>query len=151
MRNKFLSSVMASVLIVVFSGQVTAETSDEDAFKYRQTIMTALKGHAGAIAMQARGLAGDPEYVAKHAKAVADLGAEIHTLFAAGSNVEDSEALPAIWEKPDDFAAAVAAAEEAMAALGEAADGGDMAAVGAAFRNVGQSCKGCHDDFRVAH
>lgn len=123
----------------------------DNAFKYRKTIMTALKGHAGAIAMQARGLAGDPAHIANHAKAIANLGAELHLVFLEGSNVEDSEALSAIWEKPDEFAAAVAAAEEATAALGEAAESGDMKAIGAAFRNVGKSCKGCHDDFRVAH
>ena len=42
-------------------------------------------------------------------------------------------------------------AEEAMAALGEAADGGDMQAIGAAFMNVGKACNGCHERFRVEH
>jgi cytochrome c556 len=151
MRRKLVIAVTALTLFLGFSMQVTAETSDDNAFKYRQNIMTALKGHAGAIAMQARGLAGDPSKVANHAKAMAGLGSELHLVFAEGSKVEDSESLDAIWEKPEDFAAAVAAAEEALAALGEVADSGDMKVIGAAFRDVGKSCKGCHDDFRVAH
>jgi cytochrome c556 len=151
MRRKFVIAVTALTLFLGFSMQVTAETSDDNAFKYRQNIMTALKGHGGAIAMQARGLAGDPSQVANHAKAMAALGSELHLVFAEGSKVEDSEALDAIWEKPEEFAAAVTAAEEAMAALGEVAESGDMKAIGAAFRDVGKSCKGCHDNFRVAH
>jgi len=151
MRRKLAIAVTTLSLFLGFSMQVTAETSDENAFKYRQNIMTALKGHAGAIAMQARGLAGDPSQVANHAKAMAGLGSELHLLFAEGSKTEDSESLDAIWEKPEEFAAAVTAAEEAMTALGEVADSGDMKAIGAAFRDVGKSCKGCHDNFRVAH
>jgi cytochrome c556 len=151
MRRKLVIAVTALTLFLGFSMQVTAETSDDNAFKYRQNIMTALKGHAGAIAMQARGLAGDPSQVANHAKAMASLGSELHLLFAEGSKVEDSESLDAIWEKPEEFAAAVTAAEEAMTALGEVAESGDMKAIGAAFRDVGKSCKGCHDNFRVSH
>ena len=151
MNRKLAIAVTSLTVFLGFSMQVTAETSDDNAFKYRQNIMTAFKGHAGAIAMQARGLAGDPSKIAGHAKAVASLGSELHLVFPEGSNVEDSEALAAIWEKPEEFATAVAAAEEAMAALGEVAESGDMKAIGAAFRDVGKSCKGCHDNFRVAH
>jgi cytochrome c556 len=151
MRHRFLSTFTALILVLGFSIQVAAETSAEDSFKYRKSIMKALSGHAGAISMQARGLAGNPDYVAKHAKAIASLGSELHTLFAEGSNVEDSETLPIVWEEPEEFAEAIAAAEEATAALGEVADGGDMKAIGAAFRNVGKACKGCHDRFREEH
>jgi cytochrome c556 len=93
-------------------------------------------------------LAGDSDYVANHAKAIANLGTELHTIFPEGSNVEGSEALPAIWDEPEKFAEARTKAEEAMAALGEVADGGDMEAIGNAFLNVGKACKGCHDSFR---
>ena len=151
MRHKLVGTVTALTLILGLSIQVTAETSAEDAFKYRQSVMTALKGHAGAISMQARGLAGDSDYVSDHAKAIANLGTELHTIFPEGSNFEDSEALPVIWEEPEEFAAAVGKAEEAMAALGETADGGDMQAIGAAVMDVGKACKGCHERFRVEH
>ena len=151
MRRILISRITAITLVLGFSLQVTAEPSADDAFKYRQSIMTALKGHAGAISMQVRGLAGDSDYVSKHARAIANLGAELHTIFQEGSNVEDSEALSVIWEEPEEFAAAVAKAEEAMAALGNAADGGDLAQIGNAFMNVGKACKGCHDRFRMEH
>ena len=44
---------------------------------------------------------------------------------------------------------AIAAMTEATAAFVEAAEGGDGEAIGAAFRNVGMSCRGCHDNYRV--
>ncbi len=79
--------------------------------------MTALSGHAGAISMTVRGLAGNPRHASKHAEAKSTLGTELGTLFQEGSNVEKSEALPVIWEDPEEFAEAVAKAEEALAAL----------------------------------
>ncbi len=116
-----------------------------------ESIMTSLKGHAGAISMQTRGLAGDPSHISSHAQAIANLGAELNSIFPERSNVEGSEALPIIWEEPEKFAEALARAEEAMAALGAAASGNDLEAIGRAFRNVGEACKGCHERYREEH
>ena len=151
MRHKLLITTLALVLSAGLSVPIAAEPTAEDAYEYRESVMTALKGHAGAISRQVRGLAGDPDHVGSHAKAIAGLGSELHTIFAEGSNIEGSEALAAIWDEPEKFAEALANAEEAMAALGEVADGGDMEAIGNAFMNVGKACKGCHDSFREEH
>lgn len=151
MRRILVSSITALALFLSFSIQVVAETNAEDAYEYRESIMTALKGHVGAISKQVRGLAGEPAYAARHAKAIAGLVSELHTIFPKGSNVGDSEALPGIWEDPDGFAKALANAEKAAAALGEAADGGDLQAIGGAFMNMGKACKGCHEEFREEH
>jgi cytochrome c556 len=151
MRCKIIGTVTALTLVLGFSVHVAAETSAEDALKYRQSIMTALKGHAGAISMQTRGLAGDPAHVSKHADAIAALAAELKTIFQEGSDVEDSEALPAIWDEPEAFAEALADVQEAATALSEIAADGDMQAIGGAFMNVGKACKGCHDRFREEH
>jgi len=151
MRRIVISTITALILILGLSLQVTAEPGAEDAFKYRKSIMSALKGHAGAISMQTRGLAGDPGHITNHAVAIANLGAELSSIFQEGSNIEDSEALPVIWEEPEEFAAAVAKAEEAMAVLGQAASDSNVEAIGRAFTNVGKACKGCHERFRVEH
>ncbi len=151
MRRKMMSAVFATILTTGLSAPIAAEPSAEDAHTYRESIMTSLKGHAGAISMQTRGLAGDPSHISSHAQAIANLGAELRSIFQEGSNVEDSHALPIIWEEPEKFAEAVAKAEKAMAALGEAASDNDVEAVGRAFRNVGEACKGCHERYREEH
>ena len=148
MRRMIVSAITTLILVLGFALNATAETTAEDALKYRRSIMTALKGHAGAISMQVRGLAGNPDHVVKHANAIAGLIAELNTVFPEGSNVEDSEALPAIWEDPDAFAEALAKAEDAASGLSEAAAGGDIQAIGGAFKNVGKDCKNCHESFR---
>lgn len=150
LKNKTLL-VSAILLGTVFAGSVVsiAETTSQDAFDYRKAVMTSLKGHIGASSMHVRGLVSGPEYLVEHAQGLANGVSEIKTLFAEGSNVQGSDALAVIWEDPDAFNAAIEKAEKATAAFVKATEDGDKAAIAAAFREVGGSCKGCHDKFRA--
>jgi len=92
--------------------------------------------------------------LAAAAKPIAALKAEaaaLPALFPAGSGPESgqpTEALPAIWEKPADFAARMNGFTEAVAALEAAAATRSVAATRAASANLGKTCKACHDEFR---
>lgn len=71
--------------------------------------------------------------------------------FPKGSGVEGnpkSEALPAIWQKPADFAAANTKLVDATKAYQAAVASGNLDQIKAAFGNVGGACKGCHENFR---
>jgi cytochrome c556 len=138
-------------LATIFAGSLIAiaETTSQDAFDYRKSVMTSLKGHIGASSMHARGLVSGSEYLVEHAQGLANGASEIKTLFAEGSNVEGSDALAVIWQEPEAFDAAIAKAVAATNAFVKAAEGGDKATIAAAFREVGGACKGCHDKFRA--
>lgn len=145
------TSVIAAATFTVTLGislAAMADTSLEDAKDYRQSVMSAMGGHISAISMNVRGLVEDHGFLAKHAESLATTASELEYLFPADSNVDDSEALPAIWEEPEEFAEAVTAAQEATAAFSEVAASGDKEAIDAAFREVAGACKGCHDRFR---
>ncbi len=60
----------------------------------------------------------------------------------------DTEALPAIWEKPTEFNAATERLVSESENMLTAASSGDPAAVGAAAKQLGGACKNCHDQFR---
>ena len=60
-----------------------------------------------------------------------------------GGDSEDS-----IWTNKDDFDEKARASVVAVAELEEAAESGDLNKFKAAFANVGQSCKTCHDSYR---
>ncbi len=151
MQRKITSMVIAAIATLGVSVQVIAETTPEDAKGYRTSVMTALKGHIGAASMTVRGLVDDHGQLAGHASGLASTAAELAHIFPEGSAVDESEALPAIWDEPEKFAAAIAKIQDATAAFVVAVEGGDQATIGGAFRDVGMSCRGCHDDFRVAH
>jgi cytochrome c556 len=149
MQQKAIGITASIIVVLGMTIQALAETTPEDAFDYRKAVMTSLRGHIGAASMIARGLVEDGDIVS-HAHGLANGAKELHKLFPAGSNVGETEALPVIWEKTEEFAAAISKAEEATAAFVTAAESGDKEAIGGAFRDVGMSCRGCHDDFRVA-
>ncbi len=148
--HRTLVTLAATICTVFgFSLLALAETTPEDAYEYREAVMTSMRGHIGAASKIVRGLVDDNGFLVKHAQGVANGAAELSHIFPQGSNVEDSEALPAIWEKPEAFAAAIEKSRTATAAFVEVAASGDKEAIGAAFREVGKSCGGCHDNFRV--
>ena len=71
---------------------------------------------------------------------------KIPALFPASSKDGDTKALPAIWEKMDDFKAI--AAKLASDAKGAQASVKDEASFKAAFPEVTKSCGGCHKPYR---
>ena len=143
-------TLLASVSLTLAGSLVAiADTAPEDAKKYRTSVMKSLGGHIGAASMHVRGLVEDNGFLAVHAESLANGASELKFLFPAGSAVDESEALPAIWDQPEEFKKAVDTAVNATAAFKEAVSGGDKSAIGAAFRDVGAACKGCHDKFRL--
>ena len=101
----------------------------------------------GAMAAIVKDQVSHPDHVAAHAESIAAIGRMAKDLFPAGSDVGNTDALPAVWQQPEEFAKVVADFETASANL-VAADGSDPAALGAAFAAVGKTCGGCHQKFR---
>lgn len=95
-----------------------------------------------------------PDFALIAAKAT-DINAramKIEGHFPAGTSTADgfkTEALPAIWEKPEEFRAAAQKLVDESAKLATLAGEGDKAAVGAQAMAMGGACKGCHDQFRL--
>jgi cytochrome c556 len=150
MRRKLVLAIAATISTLGLSFAVFADTTPQDAFEYRSAVMTSLRGHIVAVSKTVRGQVEDNGFLVKHAEGLANGVAEMEYIFQKGSDVTDSDALPVIWEDTEKFAAAIEQAKTATQAFVEVAASGDRAAIGAAFRDVGGSCRGCHDNFRVS-
>ena len=148
-KYQLVHPAIVAAICIGTSLNATADTTPQDASDYRKSVMTALKGHIGASSMHVRGLVDGQEFLVKHANGLANGVSELQYLFPAGSGVEDSDALPVIWENPEEFAAAIDKAVAAAQKFVAAAESGDSEAISSAFREVGGSCRGCHDNFRV--
>ena len=72
----------------------------------------------------------------------------IPALFPEGSNLSDSEALPAIWQNWDTFTAIVETGKAAATDAIAAAEAGDVTAYATALRALGGTCGQCHQQFR---
>ena len=150
MHRKLLLTAAALCSTLGFSMAAVADTAPQEAYEYRSAIMTSLRGHIVAVSKTVRGLVDDNGFLVKHAEGLANGVAEMDYIFQEGSNVADSKSLPAVWEDKEKFAEAIQAAKEATEAFVEVAASGDRAAIAGAFRQVGGSCGGCHDNFRMS-
>jgi cytochrome c556 len=151
MYRKFISILTAVAVTTGIPMHAAADTTPEDAADYRTAVMESLRGHIRAASMSVRGLVEDRGQLLNHAQGLANGTEEFDYLFPEGSNVGESEALPVIWEQPEEFADAVEKVQAASAAFVTAAESGDAERIDGAFRELGGACRGCHDRFRVAH
>jgi len=153
MKSLMQSLKSVSVMSVLSLGLLAASSvhaaEPENYIKYRQAIMKAMAGHSGSSGQILRGLVdAQPGELAFHADALARLNADLVRLFPEGSDFGETEALPKIWEDPAGFAQKAKDAADATANFAKAAQGGDAAAMATAYKAVGESCKGCHQNYR---
>lgn len=136
---------IAALCLIGATSVVSAENQHEN----REAAMKKIGGAMGALAAIAKG---QKDYDAEVVKtSLGTINATIKVFpsyFPAGSEKDDDEASPKIWENKADFeakAAKLAADSEAILAQLPA----DQAAVGAALGTLGQDCGACHEAYRI--
>jgi cytochrome c556 len=125
---------------------VTAAAA-QDVIAERKALM---KQQSAQTAQGAKFMKGEEPFDLAKAKNIfavlASTSEKISALFPATSKDGDTKALPAIWEKMDDFKAIAAKlASDAKAAQTSVTD---EASFKVAFPNVTKSCGGCHQPYR---
>jgi len=150
MRNSSLirKMALATTAVALLGAQTIASAEDEENYeaRYRHTVMEAIGYSFGALALVFTNRVDRPDQLAVHAEALATSASLVETLFPEGS--QGGDALPIIWDEPEKVAAAARETADATAALAEAAKGGDRAAIAKAFKAAGDSCKGCHEQYK---
>jgi len=141
---------LAGVLLAGFSlpGQAQQFRDPQAAVKYRSSAMVLLGAHFGRLAPVARKEAPfDQAAVQVNVDIVKMLADLPWAAYAPG--YEGGEARSDVWTNRDGFRKATDDFQVAVVQLDDATQSGDFAAFRAAFGKVGQSCKACHDAFRV--
>lgn len=142
--------VGASALCALMVSAAHADfAKPEDAIKYRKASFTLLANHFSQIGAVVKG---EKPYnaaeVAANAALVETLAKLPWAAFTVGSEAGDTKAKPEIWKEADKFKAAADKLQADSVKLSAAAKTGDLAQVKAAFGAVGQSCKGCQDNYK---
>lgn len=135
--------MLAGVGITVAQDAFVAPATPEAAVAARQALMK----QNGGLLRSAGNLTGAEAEAAM--TTLMTNYSHIPTLFPEGSIVADSEALPVIWEKWDEFVAIAKTGEDAATAGLAAAKSGDVAAYTAALKTIGGTCGACHQTFRA--
>lgn len=140
--------VGAVVLLTAVSVGGNAESNPEEIIKYRQNVMKSNGANlAAAGAIIQKKVEFGPR-LADHAKAVASGSKNIPALFPPGSDFgADTEALDAVWQKRADFEKRAKDAEQKANAFAKAVTAKDPK-IAARFKELADSCKACHKDYR---
>jgi cytochrome c556 len=137
------------VAIAAIAIGVTAAMAQQDPIAARKALMKQMGGQSG---QGAKFMKGEEPFDLTKAKAIfATFAADAEkapTLFPDTAKTGgETAALPAIWEKTDDFKARFAKfAADAKAAEAKVTD---EASFKAEFSNVGKNCGGCHELYRA--
>jgi cytochrome c556 len=135
--------------VLVFGATAAAAQSCQDTIDKRQTLM---KRSAEMAKVGSSMIKGDTPFDSAKAQeifaAFAEDAGAMPTLFPDCSKTGDhTTAAPAIWDRPDDFKAAVAK----FTADVKAAQAGtkDLDSLKTNFQAIGKDCGSCHQTFRV--
>lgn len=154
-----ISIIAASALSMLLSTAIAAQEGPTPAqqaamaTENRQAVFKLLGVHMGPIVGMARGAVPfDAALAERNAKRIAMLAPMIPELAGAmdtrAFDVE-TEALPVIWDDPDDFAEKAANLVDAANTFAGLAASGDQATTLGGLRAFGGACGNCHDSYRV--
>lgn len=142
--------LLAAAVIAVSAGTGVASAQEREGMAaYRAPFMGSFAQHMGAMQRILTDQTQLIDQVEMHARAVHELSAHIPEIFPEGSDHPADRALPAVWENWDTFVERAEALQEASGNLLAVAGNGDVQETLAAFAATGQTCGGCHDDFRA--
>lgn len=144
-----MKRILTTAIIVSLAGASIAFAQDNPIEK-RQKIMGTFGDAMKVVVPMVKG---EKDYdAAAAAQAMTNISTTIEefvTLFPEGSETgNNTEALPAIWEKKADFESWAPKLKEDAAKTAEAASGG-LDSFRTAFAEVGKDCQGCHEDYRA--
>lgn len=145
--NGFFKSIAIAAGMSVALATASAASPEAERQELMKTVVKSLK----SVIPMAKG---EAEYDAAAAKAAMEamnaVPDKFVLLFPEGSTKEaDTEASPKIWENFEDFKAKANELKTASASAMEAADKGQEAFKAALFGPVTNTCKGCHEAYRI--
>ena len=133
--------------LVLIQGSI-AFADPEGEVNYRKGVYRVVGGHMSAMgAIMRNGVySGDLAY---HANGMKQISMIAPNVFPESSREGKTNALPAVWEKPEAFKEAMDKFVAAANGIAAAVESGDRREIGGAMKALGGSCKGCHDNFKA--
>ena len=144
---RFCSAVFVPAVMAVAVYAATPQDAQKARHEHYEELGDAFK----AVRDNSKGDSPDWTALDKAAQTVVAASVDQQQWFAKGTGPEagKTRALPEIWTKADDFTAAQKMFSDRAPKLLAAVKARDAAGVQAAFKEVGGSCKNCHDNFRA--
>ena len=146
------AALLVSSTIAFISNAAWADPPPAAQIKPRQDKLRDMGGALKAITDETKkGRIDWDNAVIPNAQTVKDRSGYILNWFPKGSGPEahvKTYALPAIWQKPDDFQKIGKQLQVDAAKLNQIAQAKDEPALRAHLQTIGKTCKACHDTYR---
>lgn len=153
---KKLMACTAGLLMAGAASLAVAQVSPEDQIKFRKAGYSYMSWNMGKIKAQVidGSVAYDQAQVAAAANAIAGIAnSGMGALYGPGTEQSVGEqktrVKPEFFTQKEEVAKVAIAFNQAANNLAKVAAGGDKGEIAKAFGEVGKSCKGCHDQFRM--
>lgn len=146
-KNVFTQILTATVLLGFVAG-VQAESDPEEIIKFRQNVMKSSGANMAAAGAIVQGKVEFKDRLLDHAKAIEASTKNIPALFPAGSDFgTDTKALEGVWKNRAEFEKLSKDSQAKAVAFTKAVAAKD-ANLGPKFKDLSESCKACHKDYR---
>lgn len=155
MMNKLIACT-AGLLLAGTASLAVAQVSPEDQIKFRKAGYNYMSWNMGKIKAQVieGSVAYDQAQVAAAANTIAAIAnSGMGALYGQGTEQsvgnQKTRVKPEFFTQKDEVAKVAIAFNQAANKLAKVAAEGDKGEIAKAFGEVGKSCKGCHDQFRM--
>ena len=138
---------VVAVALFLAAGAVSA-AEPEDIIKYRIAVMKANAAHMAAAGAIISGKVDYKNQLADHARALVAINKDIVALFPKDSDFGDTKALDAVWKNKAEFQKHAKDSALKAEAFAKAVAANNAQNTGARFKELSDSCKSCHKDFR---
>jgi cytochrome c556 len=151
--KKTVKILALSISLMAAAGAVLAEMKAEDAIKVRQSGYKFMAWNMGRIKASTEGQFNKDEVVqaANAIQAIANSG--MGKLYLPGTDKgmgwHDTQVKPELFTDKEGVGKVAKAFNEAANEMAKVAATGDAAAVKVQFGTLGESCKGCHEKYKV--
>lgn len=146
MTKKLIVLALTGSLLSI-PAATTAQDADPN-ITYRQKVMQSVGANIGAISDILKFSLPHQGNIESHAQQIANAASMIPSAFEANVTEGPTDAKPEIWDNWAEFEQYASDLQGAAESLAQTAAGGDAAAIGEAVKQMGGTCKQCHDDYR---
>ena len=151
--KKTITTLGLALSLIALSGAACAQMKPEDAITFRQSGYKFMAWNMGNIKRNLEGEFSKDQVVAAANVIAAIANSGMGRLYLPGTDQgkgwHDTKVKPELFTDKEGVGTVAKAFNEAANEMAKVAASGDQAAIKAQFGKLGESCKGCHDKFRV--
>ena len=148
MQVKIRPVLAIGAVLAILAPVLLRAAEPEDIIKYRKNMMKAIGAHMAAAGAIIQGKVDYKSQLSEHANAVQTLTRDIPGLFPRDSDFGDTQAKEGVWNNRTEFEKRANTVKIRATTFAKAVKGGNSQAIATDFKQLGEGCKSCHDDFR---